>query len=194
VLIKKDDRIEKGIFVIHYTNYKEFINNYPFFLVNDKTELITKQLASTSFPLLVLDNFIYFGNFLNSKNLYQLKSLGINSILSLLVEEDKELKKMFNNYNFLRIDEENHAEVDFIEAIDLLDAEREMNKVPILLYCFSGQSVSIAICIAYLMKYKKWSLEFSTGYMMKLCPNFKVPSWLYTQLLRLNIKKLHEKK
>ncbi len=36
------------------------------------------------------------------------------------------------------------------------------------------------------MKYKKWPLELSLGYVIKLSPTIEIPSWLYMQLMRYN--------
>jgi hypothetical protein len=186
--IKNEDMIEKGIFEIKNNDFQKFISEFKCFLVNNKSDELTINLARTSFPLMVLDNFLYVGNFMNSKNIYQLKVLNFGSIISLLKTEDSDLKKLFNNYNFFEVDEEKHSEIDFNEIIELIESEKQNQKGPVLIYCFSGQSVSLAVCIAYLTKYKKWSLEFSTAYMMKIFPNLKIQAWLYTQLLRTNFK------
>jgi protein-tyrosine phosphatase len=187
--IKEEDKIEKGIYYIKNSNYQEFLQNYKSFIINDNSDSLAINLAKTKFPYLILDDLIYIGNFFNSKNLHQMNCLKIKSVFSLLKEEDIELKKMLPNYHFIPIDEENHAEIDFLEIIDLIDTEILTGKNPILIYCFSGQSVSMAVCIAYLMKSKKWSLEFATAYMMKICSDLKIPTWLYTQLQRLDLRK-----
>ena len=57
-------------------------------------------------------------------------------------------------------------------------------QVPVLLYCFSGKTSSIAGAVSVIMKFKKWPLELSLGYAMKLSPTIEVPSWLYMQLMR----------
>jgi len=191
--IRKEDKIDRGIFIIKNSSYQEFLSEYNFFLKSPTTtDMLEIQLASTTFPLMIIDKFIYLGNILNSKNLNQLNKLKIKSIFSFLSEEDRDLSRVFANYHIFPVNEQNHSEIEFSEVIDLIDTEKDVNS-PILIYCFSGQSVSPAVCIAYLMKFKKWSLVFSTAYVMKICPNFKVPSWLYTQLQRIDIKKLLNK-
>jgi protein-tyrosine phosphatase len=187
--ITSEDKIEKGIFVIKNSDFQEFLKDYYFFTVNENSDTITKNLAETRYPLIVQDKFIYTGNFFNSKNIYQCKNLKIGSVISLLNEEDQQLKKISPNTHFFPTDEQGHSEVDFSEIIDIIDMEKEKGKTPILIYCFSGQSLSLAVCIAYLMKTKKWSLQFATGYMMKICPHFNIPAWLYTQLQRFEYQK-----
>jgi protein tyrosine phosphatase (PTP) superfamily phosphohydrolase (DUF442 family) len=185
--IKDCDFID-GIYTIIHDDFRNFISKNPCFIINESSENIKVQLASTSFPLQVLDGQLYVGNFLNSKNLMQLKELGIRSIISLLKEEDKELSKMFSNVYHIETDEVGHGEIDFNEAIDIIEGEIKRTNVPVLVYCFSGQTLSLALCIAYLMKTKKWALEFATAFMMKVHPNLKIPTWLYTQLQRLTFK------
>ena len=187
--VESEDKIEKGIFVIKNSDYQNFVKDFDFLLLNENSDELKLQIARTSFPLMILDNLLYTGNFLNSKNLHQINFLKIGIIISLMNEEDPELKKQFQNYHFIETNEISHAEIDFVEILELMDSERERENKPILVYCFSGQSISISLCIAYLMKSKKWSLEFATGYMMKICPNFKIPAWLYTQLQRIDLKK-----
>lgn len=192
--IKEEDKIEKGVYFIKNANYQDFCENFKCFLIYDNSDTFQINLARTKFPYLILDNLIYIGNFFNSKNLHQMKCLKINSVICLLKEEDTELKKMLPNFNFVSVDEENHSEIDFHEILDIIESEISSNKNPILIYCFSGQTVSLAVGIAFLMKSKKFSLEFATAYMMKICSDLKIPTWLYTQLQRLDLKKIKENK
>jgi len=122
--------------------------------------------------------------------LIQLDKLGIQSIVCLAAKEDSELKKIFGNLEHFEVDEENHSEIDYLDIIDHLRSEIEHKKTPIMIYCFSGKSVSIAVTIAFLMWYKKWPLQLATGYLLKVVPNVNLPSWLFTQLSRINFKEL----
>ena len=69
-------------------------------------------------------------------------------------------------------------------------------QTPVLIYCFSGKTSSLAAAISVIMKFKKWPLELSMGYVMKLSPTIEIPSWLYTQLMRykenMEINKMKE--
>jgi atypical dual specificity phosphatase len=183
--IKSDDKINQ-IYIVIDKDYQEFIKSFPFFLINSNTNFLSIQIASTSHPLIILDNLLYIGNFLNSKNLHQLKDLNIKCIISMLNEPDIELDKIFSNYNHFECNEIGHSEIEFDLILDFMINEIQSNNSPILLYCFSGQTISIAICIAFLMKFKKWSLQFAIAYVMKIFPFLKIPSWLYSQLLKLN--------
>ena len=162
--IENEEKIEKGIFVIFDSDYQKFVKDFDFFLLNDDSNDLKLQLSKTNFPLMILDNLLYTGNFLNSKNFHQINNLRIGSIISLLNEEDIELKKNFKNSYFIEANEQTHSEIDFLDIIDSIEIEIEKKNTPILIYCFSGQSISLAVCIAFLMKSKKWSIEFATGF------------------------------
>ena len=74
--------------------------------------------------------------------------------------------------------------IEYNEIYEYINKQINNKNIPILIYCFSGQSASIAVACVFLMKYKKWSIEFSIGYMMKISPIINIPSWLFTQLQR----------
>ena len=171
-----------SIYTINNENFHTFKNKFPIFFLCQESKEIAKILAQSTFPLLILDNILYLGNYLNSKNKSQVNSLGIKSIISLLKEEDILLKENFNNYFFFESDEVNHGNLEFKEIIKRIENQIKENQTPILIYCFSGQTLSVAACIAILMKIKKWNLMLATAYMMKIVPDLKIPNWLNFQL------------
>ena len=177
--IKESDNISKGLYHIINSDYDLFLKDYPYLNINN--------LDNIHLPLCVLNNILYIGNFINSKNKKTLSLLKFKTIISLMKEPDKELGDLLgSNYRNFKHEESNHDEIDYNEIYDFISEEISNNNIPILIYCFSGQSGSIASAIAFLMKYKKWSIEFSIGYLMKISPTINIPSWLYTQLLRFN--------
>jgi hypothetical protein len=186
-LIKSTSEI-KEIFTIQ-EDFNAFQSKYSFFfLKKDSTENL-KQIAYLKYPFMIVENLLFCGNFFNSRNLTQIELLGIKSIIGLMKEEDLELKKKFNNYNFFEVDEANHSEIEIREILDLIDIEIEAGNIPIMLYCFSGQASSLIVAVAYLIKTKKWNINFATAYIMKLCNVNNFQSWLYTQLNRIDFKK-----
>ena len=111
-------------------------------------------------------------------------------MISFMKEQDKELQTLYGgHYRNFQHEEANHDEVEFEEVFQFIKEEIESKNTPILMYCFSGKSASVATATAFIMKYKNWPLEFSIGYMMKLSPMIQLPSWLYTQLQRINSEK-----
>lgn len=179
----KDYNNINSIYTIFNENFINFQAKFSFYFLNEYSAIeLDKTIANSNFPLMILDNTVFLGNYLNSKNKFQLELLGIKTIISLLKEKDDLLESNFDNYNFFESDEPNHGTIDFLEIVDCAIENINQNNSPILVYCFSGQTISIAVCIALLMKYKNWSLMLSTAYMMKIIPEFKIPPWLYSQL------------
>lgn len=197
--IKENNNI-LSIYTINEDNFNTFKAKYPVFFLKEtsgktspkNSEKISKEisanfqkdkiLASSTFPLLIIDNLLYLGNYLNSKNKSQINALGIKSIISLLKEKDYVLKENFKDYFFFESDEINHGNMEFQEILEIVERQIKEKQVPILVYCFSGQTMSVAACIVILMKIKKWSLMLATAYMMKIIPDLKIPAWLNFQL------------
>ena len=100
-------------------------------------------------------------------------------------EPDKELTQVFgDNYRNFNHEEANHDEIEFGDLSDFAMEQIYHKQTPILLYCFSGKTSSLAAAVPIIMKIKNWPLELSMGYVMNLSPTIDIPSWLYTQLLR----------
>lgn len=171
-----------SIFTINDEYFNKFKIKFPVFFLGENSKEIDKIIASSTFPLLILDDILYLGNFLNSKNICQINSLGIKSIISLLKEKDEVLEENFKGYFFFESDEVNHGNLEFQEIIEKIENQINEKQTPILIYCFSGQTLSVAACIVILMKIKKWSLMLATAYMMKIIPDLKIPAWLNFQL------------
>ena len=175
--IKNNDNISKGLFHIINSDYNLFLNDYPY--------LNLKNSDIINLPLCVLNNILYIGNFINSKNKKNLSLLKFKTIISLMKEPDKELSELYgNNYRNFKHEEINHDEIEYNEIYEYINEEINNKNTPILIYCFSGQNASVAVAASFLMKYKKWSIEFCIGYMMKISPIINIPSWLFTQLQR----------
>lgn len=182
--IKNEDNINKGIYHIFNTDYTQFCKDYSFY--NDNLP----NIEPFHLPLCVLNNILYIGNFINSKNKKTISLLKPKCMISFMKEQDKELQTLYGgHYRNFQHEEANHDEVEFEEVFQFIKEEIESKNTPILMYCFSGKSASVATATAFIMKYKNWPLEFSIGYMMKLSPMIQLPSWLYTQLQRINSEK-----
>ena len=136
-------------------------------------------------PLCAINDILYIGGFINSKNKQTIQLLKIRTIVSLMKESDNELSKAFgDNYRNFRHEEVNHDEIEYGELSDYIMKQISNKQIPVLIYCFSGKTSSLAAAVPVIMKYKKWPLELSMGYIMKLSPTIEIPSWLYTQLMR----------
>ncbi len=172
-----------SIFTINEENFINFQKRFSFYFLDlVKATEIQRNVAASNFPIMVLDDLLFLGNFLNSKNKYQIDHLGLKTIVSLLKEKDEILENNFENVFFFSCDECTHGTIGFSEILECVLEQINEKETPVLIYCFSGQTISVAVCIAVLMRLKKWSLMFSTAYMMKIIPDFKMPAWLNAQL------------
>jgi hypothetical protein len=172
--IRSNEQIS-GLFHIFNNDYNDTLKSYPFLFMKNRIYL----------PLCAIPDTLYIGGFINSKNKQTIQLLNIKTIVSLMKEPDKELTQAFgDNYRNFRHEEANHDEIEFGELSDYIMKQISNKQVPVLLYCFSGKTSSIAGAVSVIMKFKKWPLELSLGYAMKLSPTIEVPSWLYMQLMR----------
>ena len=174
--IRSNEQIS-GLFHIFNNDYNDTLKSYPFLFMKNRIDL----------PLCAIPDILYIGGFINSKNKQTIQLLQIKTIVSLMKEPDKELTQAFgDNYRNFRHEEANHDEIEFGELSDYIMKQISNKQVPVLLYCFSGKTSSIAGAVSVIMKFKKWPLELSLGYAMKLSPTIEVSSWLYMQLMRYN--------
>ena len=164
-----------GLFHIFDTDYVNAIKTYPFLFMKNRIDL----------PLCAINDILYLGGFINSKNKQTIQLLRIKTIVSLMKEPDKELTQFFgDNYRNFRHEEINHDEIEYGELSDYVIEQIKNKHIPVLIYDFSGKTSSLAAAVSIIMKFKKWPLELSLGYIMKLSPTIEIPSWLYTQLMR----------
>jgi len=164
-----------GLFHIYNIDYNDALKTYPFLFMKNRIDL----------PLCAINDILYIGGFINSKNKQTMQLLKIKTIVSLMKEPDKELSQAFgDNYRNFKHEEVNHDEIEYGEISDYIIKQIKNKKTPVLIYRFSGKTSSLAAAVPVIMKYKNWPLELSMGYIMKLSPTIEIPSWLYTQLMR----------
>jgi protein tyrosine phosphatase (PTP) superfamily phosphohydrolase (DUF442 family) len=164
-----------ALFHIFNTDYNDALNTYPFLFMKNRIDL----------PLCAINDILYIGGFINSKNQQTIQYLKIKTIVSLMKEPDKELSQIFgDNYRNFKHEEVNHDEIEFGDLSDYVMEQINNKQFPVLIYCFSGKTSSIAAAVSVIMKYKKWPIELSMGYIIKLSPTIQIPSWLYMQLMR----------
>ena len=174
--IKENENIS-ALFHIFNTDYNDALKTYPFLFMKNRIDL----------PLCAINYILYIGGFINSKNKQTLELLKIKTIISLMKEPDKELTSSFgDNYKNFKHEEAKHDEIEFGDLSDFVMEQINNKNTPVLIYCFSGKTSSLGAAVAVIMKYKKWPLELSLGYVIKLSPTIEIPSWLYMQLMRYN--------
>ena len=174
--IQENENIS-ALFHIFNTDYNDTLKTYPFLFMKNRIDL----------PLCAINDILYIGGFINSKNKQTLELLKIKTIVSLMKEPDKELTASFgDNYRNFKHEEAKHDEIEFGDLSDFVMEQIKNKNIPVLIYCFSGKTSSLGAVVSVIMKYKKWPLELSMGYVMKLSPTIEIPSWLYMQLMRYN--------
>ena len=174
--IQENENIS-ALFHIFNTDYNDTLKTYPFLFMKNRIDL----------PLFAINDILYIGGFINSKNKQTLELLKIKTIVSLMKEPDKELTASFgDNYRNFKHEEAKHDEIEFGDLSDFVIEQINNKNTPVLIYCFSGKTSSLGAAVAVIMKYKKWPLELSLGYVMKLSPTIEIPSWIYMQLMRYN--------
>ena len=172
--IRNNDQIS-GLFHIFNIDYNDTMKTYPFLFMKNRIDL----------PLCAINDILYIGGFINSKNKQTMQLLRIKTIISLMKEPDKELTQAFgDNYRNFKHEEVNHDEIEYGDLSDYAIKQINNKQTPVLIYCFSGKTSSLAAAVPIIMKFKKWPLELSLGYVMKLSPTIEIAPWLYTQLMR----------
>ena len=172
--IRNNDQIS-GLFHIFNIDYNDTMKTYPFLFMKNRIDL----------PLCAINDILYIGGFINSKNKQTMQLLRIKTIISLMKEPDKELTQAFgDNYRNFKHEEVNHDEIEYGDLSDYALKQINNKQTPVLIYCFSGKTSSLAAAVPIIMKFKKWPLELSLGYVMKLSPTIEIAPWLYTQLMR----------
>lgn len=183
--IRLNETKVSSLFYIKEDDFEEFRSFYPFYFIHKETKEVDCLLAKTHFPCCLIDGILFCGSFMQARNLKQLKALGIKSIIG-LTEQDQSLIKEFKDgeITYFPVKEDLKGEIEFSEIIKQFNLEMDENCYPVLVYCFSGKTLSVAVCIAILMKYKKLNLMAATAVVMKVMPDYKLPTWLYSQLQR----------
>ena len=152
--IKENENIT-ALFHIFNTDYNDALKTYPFLFMKNRIDL----------PLCAINDILYIGGFINSKNKQTMELLKIKTVVSLMKEPDKELTASFgDNYRNFKHEEAKHDEIEFGDLSDFVMEQIKNKNIPVLIYCFSGKTSSLGAAVAVIMKYKKWPLELSMGY------------------------------
>jgi protein-tyrosine phosphatase len=122
-------------------------------------ELKSKQQASEiiygtlDFPSMIIDNFLYHGDFDQARNMKLLKELNIRHIIT--VCEFKLKKEILNKFNVLWINLHDIPSADirqhFDQTNEFLNVCRSKNE-KVLVHCQIGVSRSSSIVLAYRLK------------------------------------------
>jgi hypothetical protein len=179
--IKSNELNEQPIRVNSSVNNND-INGYTRII----NPIIQKYTQLTSDPTLI-DDRIYLGNAFNARNYYSLKNYNIG----LIVNCTKEIPDNFGNeFEYINIPLNDilieNVSVHLEKCIDDIHNYLHNNpKKNVLVHCFMGASRSATFVIAYLIKYKKMSLNDAMEYVIKKRPIVNLNISFYRQLFEL---------
>ena len=115
-----------------------------------------------TYPVEILPN-LYLGNIINAANYELLKELNITTIFNITEEHANYFPDDFAYHKVVIKDKKNASlSQEFYTAVDQLH-EAINKETPVLVHCHHGRSRSVALIIAYLLKYKS-----------TICPDFKI--------------------
>lgn len=163
--------------------FYSFLSRFSFYTNNT-----TINVSNTSFPLCIIEDVLYIGNYIQARSPLLLNALHIKSAIG-IISHDQNLVSQYGNemISFFPVDEEKKEEVDFKEVHLQFEEYCLSKQSPVLLFCFTGKSLSLACCIYIIMMYKKVNLLGATAYIMSIIPGFKLSPWLYSQLQRVKV-------
>jgi protein-tyrosine phosphatase len=126
--------------------------------LKDKENTMIQNLYDLSYPMSKIIDGIYLGNACNSRDYYNLKDKNIKSIVNCTVEFPNYFPDEFNYYNVPILDESRQKITDYLnETTKFIHDNIENGNV--LVHCFMGASRSVAIVVAYLVRYHNFTVE-----------------------------------
>lgn len=119
--------------------------------------------------------FLYLGDTMNAKNSHELSKLNIDTIINMTHEVKNFYPEKYNYINYAWRDSLNyHIINDLDEICDKINDLISQNK-NILVHCKMGLSRSVAVILAYLIKYEHMSYYEAYEYVEfkknTICPN-----------------------
>ncbi|RWS21286.1 protein phosphatase Slingshot-like protein [Leptotrombidium deliense] len=160
--VNLDEVTSKDIRTRLELNLEMNLNEYKSY-IDQEILTILGQMESPS----EICEYLYLGTEWNASNLEELKHNGITRILNVSREIDNFYPGMFDYYNVRVYDDETAELLRHWEETYryIQEARKEGGKV--LVHCKMGISRSASVVIAYLMKYKNWSLSKTLEYVKK---------------------------
>lgn len=121
-----------------------------------------------TYPIEILPN-LYLGNIINAANYELLKELDIATIFNVTEEHANYFPDYFTYHKVIVKDNKNAIlPPEFYKSVEMLHEAHEANpSKPVLVHCHHGRSRSVALIIAYLLKYHPTICpDFRTAYEM----------------------------
>jgi hypothetical protein len=157
--------------------------------LKDKENTIIQNLYDLSYPMTEIADGIYLGNACNSRDYYELKEKNIKSIVNCTMEFPNYFSSDFVYYNVPILDENNQRILEYLnDAIEFIHTNREKGNV--LIHCFMGASRSVAITVAYLVRYHNLSVEEAIYKIQNLRNIININIDFYIDLEQFQISKI----
>ncbi|CAF0881019.1 unnamed protein product [Didymodactylos carnosus] len=122
-------------------------------------------------PSIVLDNFLFLGDYDNASNIELLQNLGIKHILTIHDRElDENIRTKFNYFSIISPDSSSKDVKQYFEKTNKFLHDCYLAGEKVLVHCQMGISRSSTLVLAYLMKYHHETLEQSFRYLLEKRP------------------------
>uniref|UniRef100_A0A8C5RU54 protein-tyrosine-phosphatase n=1 Tax=Laticauda laticaudata TaxID=8630 RepID=A0A8C5RU54_LATLA len=158
--------------------YETFYSQYPEFCIDAKplkSIMIYSSFIFQGGPVEILP-FLYLGSAYHASKCEFLANLNITALLNVSRKSSEPFTNQFC-YKWIPVEDSHTADISshFQEAIEFIDCTRRAGG-KILVHCEAGISRSPTICMAYLMKTRKFRLEEAFDYIKQrrslISPNF----------------------
>ena len=130
---------------------------------------------SFSYSWVLVDELMVGSAPIHKDNLIELKKEGVKSVLSLCSAEEVklpyEISEFFVCQRFVLPDHTyntNPKTEEMLEVLSILDVL--IKNGPVYVHCFAGVERSPLVCMAYLIKYRRYSVQIALDYLMSIHP------------------------
>lgn len=126
--------------------------------LKDKENTIIQNIYELSYPMTMIIDGLYLGNARNSRDYYELKDKNIKSIVNCTIEFPNYFPDDFNYHKVSILDENRQKISGYLkDATEFIHGRIKDGGV--LVHCFMGASRSVAIVVAYLVRYHGMSVD-----------------------------------
>ncbi|XP_066928907.1 probable rhodanese domain-containing dual specificity protein phosphatase [Clytia hemisphaerica] len=142
--------------------FDQFHLNYPFLCTDKLIETVADRKELLCYPSMVLDSKLFQGRGDQATNENIIDVLKITHIVNITLEHQNAFPKKVKYFR-LELDDvgESNLFEHFHKTSDFINEALSTKIGRVLVHCNMGVSRSSTITLAYLMKYKQWSLDLA---------------------------------
>ena len=139
-------------------------------------------------PVHIIDN-IYLGNAYNAANYHLLEDINIKLIINVTKEIQNYFPENFEYYNIEILDSNNeNFRNNFNNVVDYIKKKNFADNENILVHCYMGCSRSVAVILAYIIKFKNINLDEAITIIKNKKNTININKTFLEELTNLNIK------